>query len=204
MLTVLPCLCPLQSPELTLSQKIKAKIQNPDLLELCHSVPKEVVALGGKGYGQELGEDDFAPFRAWLRCYGVSGMSFLRDRHRRTIWFQGDPGPLAPKGGKSRKKKNKEAQRSLEDTVEGPLSPPPPNGTSKKPARPRKSRRSYPEQNAVQQPAEVSPQHAPEVPPGPKKGKKRRGPPSAPASKAVSAGKRKSRKFKADTPASAS
>ncbi|XP_043778127.1 endonuclease 8-like 1 isoform X6 [Cervus elaphus] len=37
----------LQSPELTLSQKIRAKLQNPDLLELCHSVPKEVVQLGG-------------------------------------------------------------------------------------------------------------------------------------------------------------
>ncbi|XP_032127849.1 endonuclease 8-like 1 isoform X6 [Sapajus apella] len=36
------------SPELTLSQKIKAKLQNPDLLELCHSVPKEVVQLGRK------------------------------------------------------------------------------------------------------------------------------------------------------------
>lgn len=34
------------SPKLTLSQKIKAKLQNPDLLELCHSVPKEVVQLG--------------------------------------------------------------------------------------------------------------------------------------------------------------
>lgn len=37
---------PLQSPELTLSQKIKAKLQNPDLLELCHLVPKEVIQLG--------------------------------------------------------------------------------------------------------------------------------------------------------------
>ena len=36
----------LQSPELTLSQKIKEKLQNPDLLELCHSVPKEVIRLG--------------------------------------------------------------------------------------------------------------------------------------------------------------
>ncbi|KAM8781092.1 LOW QUALITY PROTEIN: endonuclease 8-like 1 [Rhynchonycteris naso] len=34
------------SPELTMSQKIRAKLQNPDLLELCHSVPKEVVQLG--------------------------------------------------------------------------------------------------------------------------------------------------------------
>ncbi|EQB78106.1 nei endonuclease VIII-like protein [Camelus ferus] len=86
------------SPELTLSQKIKAKLQNPDLLELCHSVPKEVVQLGGKGYGPESGEEDFAAFRAWLRCYGMPGMSSLRDRNGRTIWFQGDPGPLAPKG----------------------------------------------------------------------------------------------------------
>ncbi|XP_009427837.2 endonuclease 8-like 1 isoform X4 [Pan troglodytes] len=36
------------SPELTLSQKIRTKLQNPDLLELCHSVPKEVVQLGRK------------------------------------------------------------------------------------------------------------------------------------------------------------
>ncbi|XP_063494768.1 endonuclease 8-like 1 isoform X2 [Symphalangus syndactylus] len=85
------------SPELTLSQKIRTKLQNPDLLELCHSVPKEVVQLGGKGYGSESGEEDFAAFRAWLRCYGMPGMSSLQDRHGRTIWFQGDPGPLAPK-----------------------------------------------------------------------------------------------------------
>ncbi|XP_040498904.1 endonuclease 8-like 1 isoform X3 [Ursus maritimus] len=85
------------SPELTLSQKIRAKLRNPDLLELCHSVPKEVVQLGGKGYGPESGEEDFAAFRAWLRCYGMPGMSSLRDRRGRTIWFQGDPGPLAPK-----------------------------------------------------------------------------------------------------------
>uniref|UniRef100_A0A452TE04 Nei like DNA glycosylase 1 n=1 Tax=Ursus maritimus TaxID=29073 RepID=A0A452TE04_URSMA len=77
------------SPELTLSQKIRAKLRNPDLLELCHSVPKEVVQLGGKGYGPESGEEDFAAFRAWLRCYGMPGMSSLRDRRGRTIWFQG-------------------------------------------------------------------------------------------------------------------
>ncbi|XP_038317136.1 endonuclease 8-like 1 isoform X3 [Canis lupus familiaris] len=78
------------SPEQTLSQKIRAKLQSPDLLELCHSVPKEVVQLGGKGYGPESGEEDFAAFRAWLRCYGVPGMSSLRDRRGRTIWFQGE------------------------------------------------------------------------------------------------------------------
>lgn len=46
------------------------------------------LSTGGKGYGQESGEEDFAAFRAWLQCYGMAGMSSLRDRHGRTIWFQ--------------------------------------------------------------------------------------------------------------------
>ncbi|XP_054987730.1 endonuclease 8-like 1 isoform X2 [Sorex araneus] len=193
------CLAPAppQSPELTLSQKIKAKLQNPDLLELCHSVPKEVVQMGGKGYGQELGDEDFAAFRAWLRCYGVSGMSSLRDRHGRTIWFQGDPGPLAPKGGKSRKKKTKAALRGPEDTVEGPPSPPPPASRTKTPARPRRPRRGRPERGTEQQPVAASP---PPAPAAPEKGKRRRRPPSAPRSKALSAGRRRPRRIKADTP----
>ncbi|KAK2103406.1 hypothetical protein P7K49_017262 [Saguinus oedipus] len=82
---------PRPSPELTLSQKIKAKLQNPDLLELCHSVPKEVVQLGGKGYRSESREEDFAPFCTWLPCYGMPGMSSLQDRNGRTICFQVGP-----------------------------------------------------------------------------------------------------------------
>nr|BAB28790.1 unnamed protein product [Mus musculus] len=132
------------SPELTLSQKIKAKLQNPDLLELCHLVPKEVVQLGGKGYGPERGEEDFAAFRAWLRCYGVPGMSSLRDRHGRTIWFQGDPGPLAPKGGRSQKKKSQETQLGAEDRKEDlPLS-------SKSVSRMRRARKHPPKRIAQQ------------------------------------------------------
>lgn len=52
---VTPCFCPypLQNPELTLSQKIKAKLLNPDLLELCHLVLKEVVQLGEAWGGQD-------------------------------------------------------------------------------------------------------------------------------------------------------
>ncbi|KAF5925241.1 hypothetical protein HPG69_001685 [Diceros bicornis minor] len=154
------------SPELTLSQKIRAKLQNPDLLELCHSVPKEVVQLGGKGYGPESGED-FAAFRAWLRCYGMPGMSSLQDRHGRTIWFQGDPGPLAPKGGKSRKKKSKGAQQGPEDRT---ADPPPP---SKAPSRTRRARRGLPEQSKAQQPKETSLQQDPEAPPVSEKGKRK-------------------------------
>nr|XP_031296663.1 endonuclease 8-like 1 isoform X2 [Camelus dromedarius]XP_045372794.1 endonuclease 8-like 1 isoform X1 [Camelus bactrianus] len=174
------------SPELTLSQKIKAKLQNPDLLELCHSVPKEVVQLGGKGYGPESGEEDFAAFRAWLRCYGMPGMSSLRDRNGRTIWFQGDPGPLAPKGGKSRKKKSKGARQGPEDRVEDP---PPPN---KSPSKTRRARRGLPEQTTAQQPKGPSLQQDPEAPPVPEKGKRRRRP--------ATSGHHRPQKVKADTP----
>ncbi|XP_061036026.1 endonuclease 8-like 1 isoform X4 [Eubalaena glacialis] len=174
------------SPELTLSQKIRAKLQNPDLLELCHSVPKEVVQLGGKGYGPESTEEDFAAFQAWLRCYGTPGMSSLRDRQGRTIWFQGDPGPLAPKGGKSRKKKSKGAQRGPEDQVENP---PPPN---KAPSRTQRARRGLPEQTAAQQPEGTSLQWDPEAPRVPEKGKRRRQP--------ATSGRRRPQKIKADTP----
>ncbi|XP_020850344.1 endonuclease 8-like 1 isoform X1 [Phascolarctos cinereus] len=118
------------NPELTLSKKVKAKLENPDLLELCHLVPMEVIRLGGKGYGPNR-EDDFSTFRAWLRCYSVSGMSCLRDRCGRTIWFQGDPGPLAPKGGKSRKKHVKE--KSIPDVtdLEDPMSTPKKKGPTR-------------------------------------------------------------------------
>ncbi|XP_041494663.1 endonuclease 8-like 1 isoform X1 [Microtus oregoni] len=154
------------SPELTLSQKIKAKLQNPDLLELCHLVPKEVVQLGGKGYGPERGEEDFAAFRAWLQCYGVPGMSSLRDRHGRTIWFKGDPGPLAPKGGRSRKKKSKETQLGAEVRKEDlPLS-------SKTISRTRRDRKHTPK-SIAQQSEGTSLQQNQETATAPKKGKRR-------------------------------
>ncbi|XP_062062416.1 endonuclease 8-like 1 isoform X3 [Lepus europaeus] len=151
------------SPTLTLSQKIRAKLQNPDLLELCHLVPKEVVQLGGKGYGPERGQEDFAAFRAWLRCYGVPGMSTLQDRLGRTMWFQvgaeppggwgvlpqsgprpdvslfhsrGTLGPWCPKcpaGARSRKRRSRKTQPGPVDRTEDPPPPPPPKTASRKP-----------------------------------------------------------------------
>ncbi|XP_003952754.1 endonuclease 8-like 1 isoform X2 [Pan troglodytes] len=174
------------SPELTLSQKIRTKLQNPDLLELCHSVPKEVVQLGGKGYGSESGEEDFAAFRAWLRCYGMPGMSSLQDRHGRTIWFQGDPGPLAPKGRKSRKKKSKATQPSPEDRVEDPLPP------SKAPSRTRRAKRDLPKRTATQWPEGTSLQQDPEAPTVPKKGRRK--------GRQAASGHCRPRKVKADIP----
>ncbi|XP_063782369.1 endonuclease 8-like 1 [Pseudophryne corroboree] len=103
-----------QNGDLTLSKKIKIKKENPDLLQLCHLVPLEVVKLGGKGY--EPGQsNDYSAFLKWVQCYFVPGMKTLRDSNGRTIWFQGDPGPLAPKGKKARK------QRKSVDTDSKPI-----------------------------------------------------------------------------------
>lgn len=60
----------------------------PPSLSLASDLCLAPLSTGGKGYGQESGEDDFAAFRAWLQCYGVAGMHSLRDRQGRTVWFQ--------------------------------------------------------------------------------------------------------------------
>ncbi|PKU30085.1 hypothetical protein llap_19610 [Limosa lapponica baueri] len=61
--------------------------ENPDLLELCHTVPMEVVSADKKLLDPD-DSDNYAAFKNWLRCYLVPGMSSLRDRNGRTIWFQ--------------------------------------------------------------------------------------------------------------------
>ncbi|XP_023568488.1 endonuclease 8-like 1 isoform X2 [Octodon degus] len=174
------------SPELTLSQKIRAKLQNPDLLELCHLVPKEVVQLGGKGYGPDHGEEDFAAFRAWLQCYSVPGMSSLRDRSGRTIWFQGDPGPLAPKGGKSRKKKSQETHPGPLEEMEHP--PPLIKGPSKTPG----AEQDLPEVTTAWQPEGPGLQLDPGAPTVREKGRRRR--------RQATTDRRRPQKRKVDTP----
>ncbi|XP_056307640.1 endonuclease 8-like 1 [Danio aesculapii] len=81
--------------------KKRVKTETPDLLLLCHTVPWEVVNLGGKGYAPA--KRDYSVLQAWMRCYSVDGMNSLNDHNGRTIWFKGDPGPLVPKGAKSRR-----------------------------------------------------------------------------------------------------
>ncbi|XP_060030727.1 endonuclease 8-like 1 isoform X2 [Erinaceus europaeus] len=98
----------------------------------------------------------------------------------------GDPGPLAPKGGKSRKKKPKAAQLSPEDTVEVQNSSTPNKAT----LRTRQTRRRLPSQPTTAQ--ETSLQEGPEMPPRLREGK-RRGWPTA------SGRRHKGRKSKADT-----
>ncbi|XP_027321920.2 endonuclease 8-like 1 isoform X2 [Anas platyrhynchos] len=69
------------------SKKLKLKRDNPDLLELCHTVPMEVVAAE-KNLLDPDHADNHTAFKNWLQCYGVPGMSSLRDHNGRTIWFQ--------------------------------------------------------------------------------------------------------------------
>ncbi|NXR04327.1 NEIL1 Endonuclease, partial [Sagittarius serpentarius] len=93
-----------KNPSLTLSKKLKLMRENPDLLELCHTVPMEVITAE-KLFVDPDHSDNYAAFKNWLQCYLVPGMSSLRDRSGRTVWFQGEPGPMAPKGQTPRKKR---------------------------------------------------------------------------------------------------
>ncbi|KAK7890985.1 hypothetical protein WMY93_022948 [Mugilogobius chulae] len=94
-----------ETKQLMADAKKHVKQEAPDLLRLCHTVPLEVVNMGGKGYDPE--KADYSDFEAWLQCYYVDGMKSLRDNNGRTIWFSGNPGPMAPKGAKSPKAKKR-------------------------------------------------------------------------------------------------
>ncbi|XP_062519108.1 endonuclease 8-like 1 isoform X2 [Corticium candelabrum] len=92
-----------------------------DFLQLCQAVPLEVMALAttprdrtarlpdglfpdpfvGTGYNSS-NKELIAAFESWLKCYYKPGMKNLIDHSGRTVWFKGDPGPLAPKAQKSR------------------------------------------------------------------------------------------------------
>uniref|UniRef100_A0A8D2NDV1 Nei like DNA glycosylase 1 n=1 Tax=Zonotrichia albicollis TaxID=44394 RepID=A0A8D2NDV1_ZONAL len=76
-----------KDPSLTLSKKVKLRQESPDLLELCHSVPMEVI-MAEKQLLDPEHPDNYSNFKNWLQCYLVPGMSSLRDRSGRTIWFQ--------------------------------------------------------------------------------------------------------------------
>ncbi|NWX54442.1 NEIL1 Endonuclease, partial [Promerops cafer] len=76
-----------KDPSLTLSKKVKLRQENPDLLELCHTVPMEVI-MAEKQLLDPEHSDYYSTVKNWLQCYLVPGMSSLRDRSGRTIWFQ--------------------------------------------------------------------------------------------------------------------
>ncbi|XP_036391548.1 endonuclease 8-like 1 [Megalops cyprinoides] len=115
--TVLEVLQPSEQSDLDkkpTKERVKVKSESPDLLSLCHTVPLEVVKLGGKGYDPE--KADYSVLVAWMKCYNVEGMKSVRDHNGRTMWFKGDPGPMVPKGSKSPKaKKAKKRIKKEED-----------------------------------------------------------------------------------------
>jgi len=92
------------------------KTEEPDILELCHIVPKEVLSLsGGKGYDVEKDpEKDYSAFNNWLQCYYKDGMQNLVDHNGRTMWFSGPPGPMKPTNSKSRGKRPSKKENQLE------------------------------------------------------------------------------------------
>ena len=83
-----------------IKQEVKVKQETPDILELCSIVATEVLSLDkGKNYDPD-DENSENSFSNWLRCYYVEGMTSLKDGNGRTIWFQGDAGPMCPKNAK--------------------------------------------------------------------------------------------------------
>ena len=72
----------------------------PDLLQLCHDVPLEVVHLKDGITGEmkpavePVSKDHYRQFiEVWLRCYENPAMNNLRDHNGRTIWFKVGPTP---------------------------------------------------------------------------------------------------------------
>ncbi|XP_073508971.1 endonuclease 8-like 1 [Phyllobates terribilis] len=107
-----------QNADLSLSKKVKIKKENPDLLQLCNLVPMEVIELGGKGYEPGYKREDYSALMKWMQCYYVPGMKSLKDHNGRMIWFQGEPGPLAPKGKKTRQQSKSVAVKGKPIKVE--------------------------------------------------------------------------------------
>lgn len=63
------------------------------LISICFGIINK-----GVGYGVEAGLKENGSFEKWLRCYQNPRMKSLTDRNKRTIWFDGVPGPLVPNG----------------------------------------------------------------------------------------------------------
>ncbi|XP_031551308.1 endonuclease 8-like 1 [Actinia tenebrosa] len=77
-------------------------LKEADILKLCNIVPNEVIQLSGAGYDPSGNHSDYSAFMNWLQCYSNPNMKNLIDHDGRTMWFKGEAGPLAPKGGKTR------------------------------------------------------------------------------------------------------
>ena len=89
-----------QAREILESLNDEGDLKNPDVLDLCHIIMKEVLSLNkGKNYDPDFETSD-TTFSEWLQCYYVEGMNNLQDGHGRTMWFHGEPGPMVPKNAR--------------------------------------------------------------------------------------------------------
>ncbi|KAL3866823.1 hypothetical protein ACJMK2_044085 [Sinanodonta woodiana] len=96
----------------------KIKIEGPDFLHLCHLVPLEVINLGGTGYDPVKGGESYSAFEKWLQCYCKPNMKNMADHNKRTIWYSGQAGPMAPTEVKVRGKKQSRKKIKKEDQSE--------------------------------------------------------------------------------------
>lgn len=92
---------------------VKADPGGPDILQLCNILSREVVELESSWYDGGDRSDEDNGFNAWLQCYYQDGMKNTVDHNKRTIWYSGPLGPMAPKEGIVRgKKKSKSKKKS--------------------------------------------------------------------------------------------
>lgn len=56
----------------------------------------------GGGYDPWGRDKNFAIFLGWLKCYNKPEMKNMGDHTGRTVFYQGDPGPMVPKGRPSK------------------------------------------------------------------------------------------------------
>jgi endonuclease VIII-like 1 len=90
-----------EGPAPTKATKRDAPAPTASLLTLCRDVPLEVVSMGLNYFAPDLVDAGFDKFERWLRVY-QKGRNLV-DKHGRTIWFEGEPGPLAPRVKKVRR-----------------------------------------------------------------------------------------------------
>jgi endonuclease VIII-like 1 len=66
-----------------------ALVLAPELFDLCRDIPLQAYALGGgqlKDWENPF-KSDPEPFRKFIRCYGNSTMSRVRDKNGRMFWY---------------------------------------------------------------------------------------------------------------------
>jgi len=100
-------------------KKVKSETKDDlDFLTLINTLANEVVGLGfDGGYFSETKDKWESGFGQWLQCYFKDGMKSIKDHNGRTMWFKGEPGPMAPSSNsEGRKKAKKEvSKRQIQD-----------------------------------------------------------------------------------------